>query len=149
MNGVGVGIGIIIFDEVGKVLLLLRNTDRMLADSDMRLEGTYTLPSGKVLHNETFEMAAIRKVKDETNIDVNENDLEVVSISNDINEYAHYVTIGMVASKYSGEFQLKDSGEFTSYGWFDLNELPDNFCEPSIKIIDNYLNKKIYSDKER
>ena len=149
MNGVGVGVGIIIFNEEGKILLILRNSDSKKADSDMRLEGTYTLPSGKVLHNETLEMASVRKVKDEVFLDVDEEDLELVSISTDINEYAHYVTIGMIAKEYSGEVKLKESGEFTSCDWFLLDNLPDNLCEPSKKIIDNYLNKKIYSDKER
>lgn len=145
MNNVGVGVGIMLLNQ-NEVLLLLRNSDKNLADSDMRLEGTYTLPSGKVLHNETLEEASIRKVKDETNLDVEE--LELVSISNDINEFAHYVTIGMIADSYSGEFKLKEN-EFVSYGWFSMDDLPSNLCEPSKKIINNYLNKKIYSDKER
>lgn len=44
----GIGVGIIVLNNNYEVLLLLRNEDRFLADSDMRLEGTYTLPSGKV-----------------------------------------------------------------------------------------------------
>lgn len=143
----GIGVGIIVFNEKNEVLLLLRNADKNLADSDMRLEGTYTLPSGKVKPGETFEVASERKVKEETNLDV--IDVSVVSLSNDINEYAHYATIGLIANKYTGEFKLKDSGEFSDYGWFSLDKLPENLCLPSLKIINNYLNNTIYSDNNK
>ena len=148
MNNVGVGVGVIVLNNEGKVLLILRNSDREKADSDMRLEGTYTLPSGKVLYNEKLKNAGKRKLKDEVFLDVSVNDLDIISISNDINEYAHYVTIGMIANKYSGEVKLKKD-EFVSYDWFDLDKLPINLCEPSKRIINNYLEKKIYSDEER
>lgn len=143
----GIGVGIIVFNENNEILLLLRNEDRFLADSDMRLEGTYTLPSGKVKFGETFEEAGKRKLKEEAGLDVKLEDLEVISLSSDINEYAHYATIGLIASNYSGTFELKDSGEFTSYGWFKIEELPENLCIPSKTILRNYLNKIMYSDK--
>lgn len=142
----GIGVGVIILNEKNEVLLLLRNEDKALADSDMRLEGTYTLPSGKVNFSETFEEAGKRKLKEEAGFDVNLENLEVISLSNDINEYAHYATIGLIAKKYTGNFKLKETKEFTDYGWFKLDNLPNNLCEPSRAIINNYLNKKIYSD---
>lgn len=141
---VGIGIGILVLNELNEVLLLLRNEDSFLADSDMRLEGTYTLPSGKVKFGETFEVAGKRKLKEEAGLDVEIENLEVISLASDINEFAHFATIGLKANNYSGEFKLKNSKEFTDYGWFSLNNLPSNLCEPSKKIIDNYLNKKIY-----
>lgn len=148
MRKMGIGVGILIFNEKQEILLLLRNSDRKKADSDMRLEGTYTLPSGKVLYGETFEEAAIRKLKEETNLITTKDDLEVISLSNDINDYAHYVTIGLIAKNYKGKVVLKDSDEFVSYQFFDLHHLPDTICLPSLKIIQNYNNKILYNDKE-
>lgn len=141
---IGIGIGIIVFNENNEILLLLRNEDKTLADSDMRLEGTYTLPSGKVLFGETFEEAGKRKLKEETGLDVNIEDLEVISLASDINEYAHYATIGLIANNHYGNFKLKESKEFTDYGWYKLDNLPNKLCLPSKTIINNYLNKKIY-----
>lgn len=103
----GIGVGIIVLNENKEVLLLLRNEDTFLADSDMRPEGTYTLPSGKVKFGETFEEAGKRKLKEETDLDVNLKDLKVISLSSDINEYAHYATIGLIANNYKGTFKLK------------------------------------------
>ncbi len=142
----GIGVGILVLNEKNEVLLLLRSSDAELADSDMRLEGTYTLPSGKVKFGETFEEAAKRKLKDESNLDVNLEDLEVISLSNDCNEYAQFATVGLLAKFYTGAFVLKNSGEFTGYGWFSLDALPSNLCLPSKTIINNYLDQIIYSD---
>lgn len=143
----GVGIGIILLNENEEVLLLLRNSDPKIADSDMRLEGLWTLPSGKVKLNETLTSAAIRKVKEETNLDI--SDVEVVSIADDINEYAHFVTIGVVAKQVTGNVQLQSNMEHVSYGYYDLESLPENLCESSKKIIRNYLENKIYRDEEK
>lgn len=142
----GVGIGIILLNELKQVLLILRNDDPDKAMSDMRLEGTWTLPAGKVKINETLIEAAIRKVKSEVNLDV--KDLDVVSIADDINEYAHFVTIGLLANNYEGNIDLGDAEEHVSYAFFDMDKLPTNTCEPSMKILSNYLHNRIYKEEK-
>lgn len=148
MKKMGIGVGIIILNTKNEILLLLRNSDKNKALSDMRLEGTYTLPSGKVKYGETFEEAGVRKLKEEIGLNTTIDDLEVISLSNDINNYAHYATIGLIAHNYFGDFHLKESEEFENYGFFNINNLPNNICLPSLKIIKNYQNKIIYNDKE-
>lgn len=140
----GVGIGIIILNDLKEVLLILRNNIAEKADSAMRLEGTWTLPAGKVNLNETLIEAAIRKVKSEVNLCV--DNLEIISIADDINEYAHFVTVGLLANTFSGTIDLGDTLEHVDYQFFDLDELPENLCEPSKKILNNYLNKRIYKE---
>lgn len=140
----GVGVGVIILNEKNQVLLILRNDDPNKALSDMRLEGTWTLPAGKVKTGETLFDAAIRKAKQEVNLDI--SDLEIVSIADDINEFAHFVTVGILARMYEGTINLGNTEEHVDYGFFDFDDLPDNLCLPSQKIIDNYLNNTIYSE---
>ena len=53
-NMPGVGLGVIILNELGEVLLLLRNSESEKALSNMHLEGTWTLPAGKVKYGETL-----------------------------------------------------------------------------------------------
>lgn len=144
-NMPGVGLGVIIFNNNNDILLVLRNSDKTKADSDMRLEGTWTLPAGKIKHGETIIEAAKRKVKEETNLII--DDLEIISIADDINEYAHFVTIGLVAHKVTGKINLGNTEEHIDYDYFNIKELPENLCEPSKKIIYNYKNKKIYTLK--
>lgn len=138
----GVGIGVMIFNKEGKVLLILRNDDAKKADSDMRLEGTWTFPACKVKLGETIYDASVRKVKEEVNIDI-ENP-KIISISDDINDYAHFVTIGLASKGYKGNISFGNSEEHVDYKFFDINDLPENLCMPSRNIVNNYKNKIIY-----
>lgn len=140
----GVGVGVIILNEKNQILLFLRNEDPEKALSDMHLEGTWTLPAGKVKYGETIQQAAIRKVKEEANLDVSK--LQLVSIADDLNEYAHFVTLGFLAKQVNGIIDLGKSEEHITYGYFDFLHLPENLCFPSKKIIENYIRKQIYSD---
>lgn len=144
-NGPAVGIGIIILNSSNEVLLLLRNSDALLADSLMRLEETWTLPAGKVKLNETLLEAGIRKAKQETNLDIVSGKL--ISVADDINQYAHFVTFGFLASSYSGKVTLS-TDEHVAYKFFALDDLPKNLCVPSKKIIQNYLEGIIYREED-
>jgi len=53
------------------------------------------------------------------------------------------VTVGFVALSYSGDIFLS-SEEHVAYKFFALNDLPPNLCEPSKKIIQNYLEEVAY-----
>lgn len=139
-----VGVGIIVINNKNQVLLILRNSDANLADSEMHLEGTWTLPAGKMKYDENIIECAIRKVKEETNLDIFEP--KIISISDDINEYAHYITIGLVTHTYSGNVDLGITEEHIDYGFFDIDNMPNNLCEPSKKILTNYQNKCIYKE---
>lgn len=140
----GVGLGVMILNNESKVLLILRNSDAKIADSDMRLEGTWTLPAGKVKYGEKLTDAAIRKVKQEVGLDI--VNPRIISISDDINEYAHFVTIGLIAESYSGNINLGDTKEHVKYKFFDMDNMPSNLCEPSKKIVKNYKDNKIYQE---
>lgn len=141
-----VGVGIIILNELKRVLLILRNDDKDKALSDMRLEGTWTLPAGKVKAGETIIQAAIRKAKEEVNLDV--DGLDIVSLADDINEYAHFLTVGFLANSWDGVVSLGDTEEHVGFGFFDLSDLPENLCEPSIKILRNYQMGTIYREEK-
>ena len=140
----GVGLGVIILNEENKVLLILRNEDPVKAGSDMRLEGTWTLPAGKVKTGETLFEAAKRKVKSEVNLEIDQ--MSVVSIADDINEHAHFLTVGILAKEKNGNIDLGKTEEHVSFDWFKLDSLPDNLCDPSKKIIANYLDKTFYRE---
>lgn len=143
MEKIGIGVGIIIKNKENKILMLLRNDDAKKADSDMRLEGTWTLPSGKVKFGETIEEAGIRKTKQECNLDVSK--IKVICVQNDVNKYAQYATFGLIAEEYSGDIKLPKTDELIKYDWFAINDLPGNTCLPTKRIIEKYLNKIFYN----
>lgn len=141
----GIGIGVIILNKNSEILLLLRNNDEKIADSLMHYEGQYTLPAGKVKYGEEFENAAIRKVKEETGLDI--MNPKVICLINDYNEYAHFATIGLLCNEYKGKIDLGTTDEQVDYIWTKLDKLPENVCKSSLEIIQRYRENKWYKEK--
>lgn len=121
------GAAAIIVNENGQVLLQSR------ADRDK-----WGLPGGCQELGERFQDTIIREVKEETNLDVNENDLELLDIVSGATRRNDYpngdVVINNTAlyciKKYSGE--LKWDTESKEMKFFDLDNLPQNQNDPDL-----------------
>ncbi|HRH26402.1 MAG TPA: NUDIX domain-containing protein [Candidatus Paceibacterota bacterium] len=138
---VGAGFGVIL-EKDGKVLLGLRHPDPDKADSAFRSAGEWCLPGGKLEWGETFEGGAIREVKEETGITI--KDPQVISVHNCKNDFAHFMTVGLVTHTWSGEATVTEPDEITEWKWFDLRDLPSPRYFPSFLVIENYLQGKFY-----
>ena len=145
MYKIGTGVGVMILNEKNQLLLGLRNDDEKKADTELHLEGTWTMPGGKIEYGETFEQAGIREVEEETSLKIEERDITPICVQTDKNEYAHFVTIGLLAKKFSGEVKTMEPDEIVEWKWFDLNDLPMNMYFPSKKFLENYLNNRFYT----
>ena len=141
----GVGVGVMILKN-NKVLLGKRNDDSKKADSELHGEGTWTMPGGKLDFQEGLKEAAIREISEETGIKINENDLELISVSNDRVKDAHFVTIGFLCKNIKGDPKIMEPDEITDWKWFSLNGLPKIIFSPSKKILNNYLAKQIFRE---
>lgn len=121
------GAAAIIVNENGQILLQSR------ADRDK-----WGLPGGCQELGERFQDTIIREVKEEANLDVNEEDLElldVVSGATRRNDYPNGdVVINNTAlyciKKYSGE--LKWDTESKEMKFFNLDNLPQNQNDPDL-----------------
>lgn len=138
---VRVGVGVMLLKN-NKILLGKRNQDPEKADSDLHGEGTWTLPGGKIEFEEKIEDCVKREAFEETGIKLNE--IKLISVSNDIAFGNHFVTIGFLCEDFEGEPKVLEPDEITEWRWFSFNDLPKIMFFPSRKLIDNYLNKKIY-----
>ena len=138
---VGVGFGVMIMRN-GKILLGKRHSDAEKADSALHGEGTWTMPGGKLEYGESFEEGARREVQEESGLAL--DDVKVICVNNDMNEFAHFVTIGLFSDNSSGEPKVLEPDEITEWVWFDLNALPKPLYFPSAKIVENYKNKSFY-----
>lgn len=131
------GAAAIIVNKDGQILLQSR------ADRDK-----WGVPGGCQELGERFEDTVIREVKEETNLDVTEDNLELIGIisgNSRRNEYPNGdVVINNTAlycvRNYSGE--LKWDSESKEMKFFDLDNLPINQNDPDlIEIYKNFLLK--------
>lgn len=130
------GAAAIIVNDKGQILLQSR------ADRDK-----WGLPGGCQELGERFQDTVIREIKEETNLDVNEEDLELIDIvsgSSRRNDYPNGdVVINNTAlycvRNYSGE--LKWDSESKNMKFFNLDNLPENQNDPD--LIEIYIQKML------
>lgn len=101
---------------------------------------SWTLPGGKQEYDETTLEAAVREVKEETNLDV--LNLKLLFVSDDMSSDRHFVTIDYITSDYSGEVKVMEPTKIDEWKWFLISELPDNIYSPSKKCIEYYIKNK-------
>ena len=104
--------------------------------------GTYCLPGGHVKINETVEESVVREVKEETDLDVKIEDVQVINFA----RTKDYINIGVLVKKYEGIPKIMEPHKCDDLSFFDLNDLPELFKnnEVNIKL---YLENKFY-DKD-
>lgn len=131
------GAAAIIVNDEGKILLQNR--------SDKNIWG---LPGGCQELGERFQDTIIREVKEETNLDVKEEDLELVDIVSGMSRKNEYPNGDVVINntvlycirKYSGE--LKWDSESKEMKFFHLDELPRNQNDLDlIEVYKKYIKK--------
>lgn len=137
----GLGVGIMVLRE-NKILLGLRNPDKVKASSELQGQGTWTMPGGKVEFMEKLIDAAKRELEEETSLKATK--LDFLCISDDMTDTAHYVTAGFIVREYTGEVKTMEPETILEWKWFDLNALPSNLYKPSQKCIEKYKESIIY-----
>ncbi|MCL1902260.1 MAG: NUDIX domain-containing protein [Alphaproteobacteria bacterium] len=138
------GMGIMVRDAAGRVLLGLRTSDASLGSSDLHGEGTWTFPGGKFDFGDGLFEGAARELKEETDLDLLR--AEIISISNERVDTAHYITLGFLATEWNGTVKVMEPEEITKWEWFGLSALPANIFAPTRKFIENYLAKRLTGD---
>ena len=136
------GIGIMILKD-NKVLLGKRHDDPEKASSELNGEGTWTMPGGKIDFGETFLQAAVRELKEETDIDTTIEDFDVINIRDNMVPTAHFLTVGLL-HKTDQEPKVMEPDEITEWKWFELNNIPENIFPPSKHVLDAHVENKLF-----
>ena len=132
----------------GAAAIIVNDKEEILLQSRAD-RGIWGLPGGCQELGERFKDTVIREIKEETNLDVKEEDLELIDIVSGKTRRNSYpngdVVINNTAlycvKKYSGN--LKWNEESKDMKFFDLNNLPENQNDPDlIEIYKEYKMKK-------
>ena len=87
-------------------------------DAGVRPEGTLNLvrQTNKLL------------LKEETNLDICEDDLSLRGVTNDFYSQTqkHYITLHFFCTKFVGTPQVMEKDKCVCWKWFDVNNLPEN-----------------------
>ncbi len=129
-----VGVGVMIVED-GKVLLGKRKGSHGA--------GEYSFPGGHLEHMESFEDCARRETKEECGIEIKNIRFQFLS---NVTKYApkHYVHIGVIADRKSGEPQALEPDKFEFWDWYDVNNLPEPMFYMAKQGIDSYKTGENY-----
>jgi 8-oxo-dGTP diphosphatase len=135
-KNVKVGVGVLVRDKEGKVVLIKRTGSHG--------EGTWAPPGGHIDFGETAVEAGRREVEEETGIGT--GDLKVLGFTEDFfeKEGKHYLTVWLEGSWLSGKLKKSDR-EFTEIGLFVMNNLP----QPLFLTFKNFIEGKLFPRADR
>ena len=106
----------------------------------------WSIPGGYLEPGETFEGAAIRKVREETGLEI--ANPVVVGVSNNLEiwraEGVHVVSVCLLAREFSGGPKVMEPEKCEGWEWRDPSDLPEPHFEASRRAIRCYLEGKFY-----
>lgn len=116
-----VGVGVFVFRD-GKFLMQKRQ--------GAHGEGSWSLPGGHLEFGESFEDAAAREVKEETDCEI--INVAFGAVTNDIFTYEnkHYVTIWMASDWQGNEPTIREPEKCAEQEWVDFDSLPEPLFAP-------------------
>lgn len=92
---------------------------------------TWGLPGGKLDFSEDTKECAKRELKEETNLDVDVNDLTLAGVTSAIyDENTHYITIIYETNIFENDLLLMEPTKFEKWEWFSLDNLPNSLFLP-------------------
>ena len=115
---VRVGVGIIVLNKDGKILIGKRQGS---------FSPYYSIPGGHVDMGETFEETAIREIQEEAGILIKSP--RVYGMNNDLETHAecgrHYVSAFLIADQgFEGEVRVCEPNKCEGFWWMHPDEIP-------------------------
>ncbi len=127
---IGVGVGAIIVNDLGQVLLSQRGPKAR------NRVGQWENPGGSLEFGEEFDEAIVREIREELGIDVRvEGVLRVVNHIIAV-ERQHWVAPTFVVRHVGGTPRITEPDKCSAIGWFDLDDLPEPLAEISAADLD-------------
>ena len=124
-------VGVAIFVRDGNKILLGYRRSKLGKD-------TWGLPGGKLDFGEDLKECAIRELKEETNLDVDIEQVYHRGVTNAVfDNTTHYITVLFETEKFSGELKVMEPEKCGRWEWFDYaktdqgpRDIPKNLFLP-------------------
>ena len=130
---IGVGVGALVFDAVGRVFLAQRGQ----AATNER--GYWEFPGGKVSLGETLKAAIKREFQEEYGMEIEVGELLGVSDHILVAERQHWVSPTYLAIYVGGEPEIREAEKCSAIGWFTMDALPQPLSQVTMDDIREYM----------
>jgi len=128
-----VGVGVLLTDDQGRVLLTLRNRPPEA--------GCWSIVGGKVDFLETLEQCAIREAREEVGLEIRLSSLLCVTDHCLPGENQHWVSPAYLGQILAGEATNCEPGKTREVRWFDIDQLPQNLTMTARKALRAYAQR--------
>jgi 8-oxo-dGTP diphosphatase len=136
-----VGVGVLLIDERGQVLLTLRNRAPEA--------GCWSIVGGKVDYLETLEECAVREAREEVGLLIALDGILCVTNHLLPNERQHWVSPAFLGRVSAGEARNCEPKKTSEVQWFPLEKLPPNLTMTARNAIEAYRRKYSQADCRR
>lgn len=129
---IGVGGGVLVFNEKNEVLLMRRSGTR-------NENGYWSKPGGGIEYGEKAISAMKRELKEEAGISIDiwgylPHTDHIIK-----KDAQHWVAFNYLGKLKSGTARIMESDKCDGIGWFDLKQLPKKIQQTTRESIKNYL----------
>lgn len=134
-----IGVGIMLIDSLGRVLLGFRNK--------INETPNWCFPGGKMDAHESIEQAAIRELLEETALDLSQNLDDIETLNTMVDRYSDdlKITFGTVYRLQDEVLKAKicvtEPHIFERWQWFSIDELPQPLFPETEAMIHYFLNQ--------
>jgi ADP-ribose pyrophosphatase YjhB (NUDIX family) len=135
-----VGVGVLLVDELNRVLLTLRNRPPEA--------GFWSIVGGKLDFLETLEACATREAREEVGVEVSIQSLLCVTDHCLPQENQHWVSPAYLAKVCAGQAVNCEPEKTADAQWFPLDRLPPNLTMTARNAIRAYTRQRLPPDRD-
>lgn len=109
-------------------------------------DGNYAFIAGHMEKGETVWEAMVREAREEANIIVKSEDLQMVHVMHRKSKDSERVDFFLTARKWEGEPINNEPDKCDHVGWFPMDNLPENTIDFTRQVIECYRKGEIFSE---
>ncbi len=139
------------FQLTPSVYLVLIKEKRILLSRRFNtgyFDNFYSLPAGHLDGNETLKEAMVREAKEEIDIILSSEDLELVHTMNRKIPDDERIDFFFTSKKWRGEPKIMEPNKCNDLAWFEIDNLPEKIIPYVKQAIDSIKKNLPYSERE-